>query len=166
MAWNTPTTWVSGAFLLASELNAQVRDNMKAIGDASTAYTPIWAGSTTNPVIGNGSITGGYHLTGKMLEFWARVITGSTTTYGSGTYSLSLPAGLTPIAGRSLLTGTLIDTSASATYPLFGFWSGSAITLRALPTTAGNPLAAVTPTVPFTFANTDEIFIDGRLEVV
>lgn len=166
MAWSTPSTWVAGAVLTAAQLNAQLRDNMKEIGDASTAYTPAWTSSGTNPAIGNGSITGGYRLAGKMLDFWARVVTGSTTTYGSGTYSLSIPAGLTPISGRAILTGSLIDSSASQTYPLFGFWGGSAITLRILPTTAGNPFGAFTPTSPFTLANTDEIFIGGRLEVV
>lgn len=165
MVWNTPSTWAAGAILTAAQLNAQVRDNFKAIGDAGTAYTPTWSASLVGPVLGNGSVTGAYNLAGKRLWFWARVVMGSTTVYGSGTYSLSLPAGLTPVSGRLLLTGSAIDTSASATYPLFGFWGGTSLTLRALPTTAGAALTACTPTVPFTFANTDEIFMSGDLEV-
>jgi hypothetical protein len=59
------------------------------------AYTPVWTASTTNPTIGNGSIAGFYRRVGDSVECRIDILGGSTTTSGSGTYSWSIPAGLT-----------------------------------------------------------------------
>ena len=53
MAWTAPRTWTDGETVTAVLLNTHVRDNLKAIGDAWTAYTPALTGVT----LGNG--TGG-----------------------------------------------------------------------------------------------------------
>jgi hypothetical protein len=58
-----------------------------------TAYTPVLYGSTTNPVIGNGSITGRYVSIGATIVGEIRIIAGTTGfNRGSGTYSVSLPS--------------------------------------------------------------------------
>ena len=55
-------------------------------------YTPLWTASTTNPVIGNGSVTGRYVTIGATIMGEIRVLAGSANfTRGSGTYYLSLP---------------------------------------------------------------------------
>lgn len=167
MVWTNPATWSAGAVLTAAQLNQQVRDNLKAIGDAGTAYTPTWAGTGSNPAIGNGSITGGYNLAGKRLWFWMQVTMGTTTTYGSGTLTLSLPAGVTLAAGFWNFNGIARDTSAGAIYPMFAQpVGGTTVAIRTLPTTAGNPLAAVSGTVPFTWATGDSLFIHGEAETL
>jgi hypothetical protein len=57
-----------------------------------TAYTPILTGSTTNPVIGNGSITGRYMNTGATIFGEIRIIAGTSGfTRGLGVYKVSLP---------------------------------------------------------------------------
>ena len=58
---------------------------------AWTAYTPTWAGATTNPVIGNGSVKGAYSVIGSTCHFWINVVFGTTTTFGSGVYTITLP---------------------------------------------------------------------------
>jgi hypothetical protein len=60
-------------------------------GTAWTTYTPVWTASTTNPVIGNGTIKGYYAQTGKTVHFSVEIMFGSSTTRGVGNHSISLP---------------------------------------------------------------------------
>lgn len=167
MAWTAPSTWAAAAVLTAAQLNTQVRDNFKAIGDPGIAFTPTWTAATTNPAIGNGTLTGGYNVAGKRLWIWMRIVMGSTTTYGSGAYQLALPASLTPVAGRWRLNGFMRDESAPGFFEVAGACSltGTNIALLTPGTTAGGAYRSVGPTVPFTFADTDEIFLSGELEL-
>ena len=58
-----------------------------------TTYTPTLYGSTTNPNVGNGSITGRYMNVGATIFGEIRIIAGTSGfTRGSGNYSVSLPA--------------------------------------------------------------------------
>lgn len=54
-------------------------------------YTPTWAGSVTNPAIGNGVLTGRYVINGRVAYVDIRLMIGSTTTMGSGYWTFSLP---------------------------------------------------------------------------
>jgi hypothetical protein len=59
---------------------------------AWTVYTPVLYGSTTNPTIGNGSITGRYVNIGATIIGEIRIIAGTSGfNRGAGTYSVSLP---------------------------------------------------------------------------
>lgn len=64
----------------------------KMAATAWTSYTPAWTGSTSDPVIGNGTITGRYFEFGKNVFYSIQITTGSTTTYGTGQYFVSLPS--------------------------------------------------------------------------
>lgn len=55
------------------------------------AFTPSWTAATTNPTIGNGSISGKYTWLGRCVAFEVNINFGSTTTFGSGYYTISLP---------------------------------------------------------------------------
>lgn len=166
MVYTEPPLFAAGAALTAAQMNAYVRDNFKALGDAWTAYTPTWASSATQPVLGNGTLTGAYMRVGKLLAFRIALTMGSTTTYGTGTYQFTLPA--TPRDHLWPVDGFATDASASnAMYPLRGFWSNSngIVIMRTWPTTAGNPLVAVTPATPFTFTTSDSIHLTGLVEL-
>ena len=57
-----------------------------------TTYTPVLTASTTNPVLGNGSITGRYVNIGATIIGEIRVIAGTAGfSRGLGAYSISLP---------------------------------------------------------------------------
>jgi hypothetical protein len=57
-----------------------------------TTYTPVLTASTTNPVIGNGSITGRYVSIGATIIGEIRIIAGTSGfSRGLGAYSVSLP---------------------------------------------------------------------------
>jgi hypothetical protein len=59
---------------------------------AWTTYTPVLTASTTNPVIGNGSIVGRYVSIGATVIGEIRIIAGTEGfNRGLGTYSVSLP---------------------------------------------------------------------------
>lgn len=54
-------------------------------------YTPTWTGATTNPVLGNGTMTADYVKVGQLVRCSLRIDMGSTTTYGSGVWSFTPP---------------------------------------------------------------------------
>ncbi|MER7807929.1 hypothetical protein [Streptomyces sp900116325] len=87
----SPRTWLVGETVTAALLNAEIRDQLNSMFSAWTPYTPAWTAATTNPVLGNGSLTGQYIKIGRTCTATVILTMGSTTTYGSGNYSFSLP---------------------------------------------------------------------------
>lgn len=66
---------------------------LAALDAAWTAYTPAWTSTGTAPALGNGTLTGSYRKVGSKTVFYKiRLTPGSTTTFGTGSYLLSLPA--------------------------------------------------------------------------
>ncbi len=54
-------------------------------------YVVAWTAGATNPVIGNGTTSGKFRLSGVFCTTTLQVQAGSTTTFGSGSYYLSVP---------------------------------------------------------------------------
>jgi hypothetical protein len=142
--WTAGTT--SGQILTAATLNT--------IGAAWELWTPVWTATTTNPVIGNGYIEGRYCRINKTVIASGLIITGSTTTYGSGDYRISLP-----ITARSTNAAmgyvTLYD--ASAGYIGYSDVMIISTTTTTLETRIGNAQGIFSPTVPVTLANADQV---------
>lgn len=86
----SPRTWVVGETVTAALMNQEIRDQFSSIFDAWTTYTPTWTASS-NPAIGNGTITGRYLKVGRKCIAIVKITMGSATTYGSGGYSFGLP---------------------------------------------------------------------------
>lgn len=130
---------------------------------AWTSYTPTWTSSGTQPALGNGTLVGRYARIGRTIVCQINLIPGSTTTFGTGTYSWALPAtsanaGATYI-GNAHLLGTarwagqfVISPNQSASNPFFSTASGD------------SRLAGMTPTVPETFANGSQLRITVTYE--
>lgn len=138
---------LTGALL--NQLSTQI-DSLTA--PSWTAYTPVWTGSTTNPVIGNGTISGRYRrpTNSDKLDLEIRVVMGSTTTYGSGFWIFSLPFNASASAVNNAV--------GSAIYLDVGTLdrSGEARFNSATQLILDHPtLGVVTPTVPHTWASTD-----------
>lgn len=127
-----------------------------------TSYSPTWASSGTAPSLGNGTLTGAYQQLGKTVHFSIKLVAGNTTTFGTGSYSLTLPVAPAN-KGRTAVTATLSDISAGNVYVAALYFlsttSGSLVTIG----TSGL-VAPVTNTAPFTWANTDEIVVSGTYE--
>lgn len=163
MAWTTPRTWVAGESPSASTLNTHIRDNLKEIANAWTAFTPTWTG-TTDPAIGNGTIDAAYRLIGKAADFRIRITMGSTTTYGTGEWLLSLPTPATTSTNGPLFMGVARDVSATASYLIVGELSGSSNLRMRVTGGAGGILASMTSAAPFAWASTDVLHLSGSYE--
>lgn len=117
--------------------------------DAWTTYTPVWTGTTTNPVLGNAVVDSAYLRSGKYVTYVGSITMGSTTTYGAGAYLLSVPVPLVS-AGRAVGLLYLSDASTPANDRM-GSIAGSNANQVAPLVSGGN----VSPTNPFVWAVSD-----------
>jgi len=118
----------------------------------AVAYTPAWTASVSNPVLGNGTISGYYFLIGNLCTAFVTLTTGTTTTYGSGTYYFSLPFTInnTYFAGMTAYgTGDWANVGV-ADYPVTP--EGAANSPKVLLFNDANG-AIVSPTVPYTLVS-------------
>lgn len=161
MAWPASIlTWLAGQEPTAALLNQQIRDPLKALGDPWTAYTPVWSASGTAVSLGNGVITGAWMNTGKLVIGRIFLVMGSTTTYGTGNYSFTLPVA-SAVGNQWLPLGGCAcrDASAAQTYGIEAFTGGASSVTAGL-----NSNARLGQLVPFTWANTDTLAISFTYE--
>jgi hypothetical protein len=126
------------------------------IEDEVVTFTPAWSSSGTQPAIGNGSIVGRYVRNGSGWKAWYQITFGSTTTYGTGVYFFSLPFALG--GGISFVTGSANVTDAGTNEYVCVARADNTNGIRLF--TSASPSATVAATVPFTFGNTDTIYIE------
>ena len=152
----SPVSIPVGHVLLAADFDAY--ENLTGVWQS---YTPAWTSSGTAPSLGNGTLTGAYFQAGKLVHVRTVLTMGSTTTFGTGTYRLSLPVGA---KGDSLIDALCNDVSASLR------WAGSAWII--LQTAGGDNMriivaagvGGVTEAAPFTWANGDRLVLAGSYE--
>lgn len=124
----------------------------------AVAYTPTWTGTTTNPVLGNGTLTGKYIRNGKHVHVEILLTPGGTTTYGTGFWIFSLP--YTQAATYAVLGDVMAqDTSASLTFGAGTWIYGAAQIIPAATSGANGGLALYGPAFPFTWATGDKLGI-------
>lgn len=157
MAWSDPQTWVALTDVMADDMNREVRDNFKAIGDSWTAYTPTVSGWTRV----NGAIAGAFMQAGKLTHYRITYTLGSSDTI-SGLLRLTLPslaAGGAPWypSGRA----SLQDVSAGNRYFRNAAKVSSSTSEILLSDDTGTQVSS---TVPFTFATGDIIQVAGTYE--
>ncbi|QMP84416.1 hypothetical protein HUN42_00038 [Streptomyces phage Dagobah] len=128
-------------------------------------FTPTWTASTTNPSIGaNGTLLGRYVQIGGKVYFSIKVTGGSSTSWGSGSYSWALPV----IAAAEIeMVGTCFvgDSSAGSA----GYSTGIAFIGAGASTVSGyiggkNASSIVSNANPQTFATGDRIWLSGTYE--
>lgn len=160
----TPRTWVIAEVVSAAEMNTEIRDAITGLQASWTSYTPSWTATGTAPAIGNGQLLGKWQQIGKSIDVQINVIPGSTTTFGTGSYSFSVPVAsdstpaITAIGGAYLL-GTDHWIGVTVISP-----GASAITIQ-LPISTTNPrTTAMTNTSPETFANASQLRLTVRYE--
>ena len=137
-----------------------------AVWDAGEweVWTPTWSASTTNPVIGNGTLVGRFKRDGKKIDFYIHLTIGSTTSNGVGFYSFDLP--VPEVARPWSFDGYAFDTSLGDYYAIKSIRQASDSTglIRADPTSAGGPLRGVGATTLFTWATGDVLYLWGMYE--
>jgi hypothetical protein len=140
--------------LQIQNLAQDVEDTLGAAFTMWTTWTPTWTASNTNPVIGNGAITGSYTRVGSTVHFSATILLGSTTTVGVGDYSVSLP--LAAASGPDYLCHAYFHDADGATAADQHYIGGGVITSGASAIGAihlagvlnGLPWSATAPVVP------------------
>jgi hypothetical protein len=157
-----PAALPSGFVPTGSEWEA-IRDAVASLTDPWNTYTPVWTASVSAPSIGNGSLSGTYFRSGKTGLFRASLLMGSTTGFGSGTYSIGLPPGWTGANSGEVAAGVVGMRDASANIHNTGFAlipaNGTAISIRV------QGANAATNAVPWTWTTSDFMYIAGILEL-
>lgn len=165
MAWTAPPTFVAGTTLAAADLN-KLGGDLTVLGAASASYgtaATVWTATSVNPVINNGTFVSTYRQDSKWVDVFIQITMGSTTTYGTGTWQIGLP--VTAKNTRWTVAGEAFDTSGPSEYVVFGKpLTTSVLTIRTLPSTAGNPLISVGSTAPMTWATGDILTLAFRYE--
>jgi len=130
-----------------------------AIVAGGTAYTPSWTATGTAPALGNGTSVGRYWQTDKLVTCSIVLTMGSTTTFGTGNYRLSLPF----TASSTNMTASVIAVDNSSTFiyaGYVGFVTTSTIQILA----AGGTASVWGQTFPFTWAVSDSIILTFTYE--
>ncbi len=135
------------------------------INTAWTAYTPQWTAASVNPAIGNGTLEGWYKVIGKTCFVRGNIVMGSSTTFGSGEWYVSMPFTASH-ADAILMTTNLLDNgsawyNATLNGARAGFNYKTAIQYQATGGTAND----VNSTQPFTWANSDRFLWNGSYEI-
>ncbi len=128
---------------------------------AAIAYTPTWGNSGTANTLGNGTVTGSYIVRGRQVFIRVSFTFGSTSSAGSGTYTFTTP--FTANASSGVLgAGYLFDSSAALLYGAVCALV-STTTFNVINTDAST--AGASGTVPFAWATSDLMNMEGRMEV-
>jgi NAD dependent epimerase/dehydratase family enzyme len=144
-----PFPFVAGSVLQASELNG--------IGE-TTAYTPTW----TNLTVGNGTQSWKYIRINDTIQIVGSLIFGSTTSV-TGLITHNFPVAVDTTTFSAVIGWATFQDTGIGTYPAAIYQLGSnqfGIYAVAANGTYVGPIAASSATVPFTWANTDEIRIN------
>jgi len=135
-------------------------DQIPGYPTAYGTYVPVWTCAGTAPSLGNGSLTGRFAQVGKLTHVNINLVAGSTTTFGTGQFILSLPAA-TPATGYPIASVLYFDSSAGLFFP-GNSWAVSTTTLGLYDN--ASPLAAVTNAAPFAWATADQILLQLAYE--
>lgn len=156
MSWDKPE-FSAGAAPTGLQVES-IADQTKELNDAEwTTYTPTWTASSSNPSIGNGTLAGLYRRPegSNLVHTRIRIAAGSTTTFGSGFWSVSL--GIAPSTASQndgVEVAVVVDDSTGNTYPCTGrIFAGNLVI-----GTPSGPL--ITGTAPMTWATSDELRIN------
>lgn len=153
--------WSAHDILTASDLNAAIGTGIVSTGlGAWTSYTPTWSSTGTGPAIGNGSIAGAYIKIGRLVIFKILMVAGSTSTYGTGIYTWTMPDTADTAFSNMWTGGCVIRDASPATFYFRHLVITGGTTFQAY-SEAGT---AVGPTSPMTWTTSDRIQIQGVYE--
>jgi hypothetical protein len=151
-------TSISSSF--SGSLNGATIDNGSWI-----SYTPTWV-ATTNPVIGNGTLTGAYKLIGKTCFVRGSILMGSSTTFGSGEWHVGLPFTASNADGIQILVSILDAGSAWYNAQMNGARAGFTNRTAIQYVNISNGTAdSISATTPITWASGDRFMWNGSYEI-
>lgn len=93
----TFSTKASGQAIASSHINdlqnevVAIETQLGTNAGAWQSYTPTWTATTTNPTLGNATLTGRYVQIGKVVTININLTFGTTTALGTGNHYFSIP---------------------------------------------------------------------------
>jgi len=165
----TVTNLAQGMFNLDLPITGSFTGSINGVTVNNTAwisYTPAWTAASINPSIGNGTLEGYYKVIGKTCFVRGNIAMGSTTTFGSGEWYVSMPFTASH-ADAILMAANLLDNgtawyNATVNGARAGFNYKSPLQYQATGGTAND----VNATSPFTWTNTDRFLWNGSYEII
>lgn len=137
-----------------------ILDELTALSDDWAVWVPVWSTSGTAPSVGDGTLTGRYKQIGKTVHYNMTLTWGTTTSAGTGTWSFTTPIDVQ--TARLPLPTMAIDVSAALGYPCVARTTTASPNILAIYTST--PAVIAGSTVPFVWANTDQLIINGTYE--
>lgn len=116
-------------------------------------YLPVWASNGTQPALGNGTLLGEYVELGAYIIVNVDLTMGSTTTFGTGKWSFSLPR-IPVVTGQQMVGPAFFFDSGTAVYNGNVTGSGGVNTVAPV---GYNNVSTVGPTIPFTWTQNDRL---------
>jgi hypothetical protein len=158
---------ITGSFNVSGSTNltGSLTINESRIDNGWTAYTPQWTAASVNPAIGDGTIEGYYKVIGKTCFVRGNIAMGSTTTFGTGEWYVSMPFTASH-ADAILMNATLLDNgtawyNATMVGARAGFNHKAPIQYQ----NTGGTASDVNPTGPFTWTTSDRFVWNGSYEI-
>lgn len=134
--------------LVGDSIYASDFDPLAALTGLWSSYTPTWTGSSSNPAIGNGAIDANYVRAGDLLLYKGVISAGSTTTFGTGYWIITIPVAIT-LGLKNVGVCALHDASTPTNDRAGAIEVLSSTTFRVVAN------GQVSGTVPFTWASSD-----------
>ena len=146
----------------------RLRVKERPVNSGWQSYTVSWTAVTTNPSIGNGTLSGRYVQIGKTCILVIALTMGSTTPSGSVHWSFSLPKTAKNTAGINFYGVAHIRKVGTANYERIAQISPSisttVINMFTDPTPGSNS-QSISATVPFTWGDGDSLGIEITYEI-
>ena len=127
-------------------------------------FTPGWTSDGTPPAIVNGTLEGKFSMIGATVHAWVEITMGSSTTFGTGNYSVPLPIprlAASPAFASGQVSGY---SDLSGGFTVQGAWRGDGFLNYFLVNVNIVRQGLVTPTAPFTWQTTDIISLSSVYE--
>lgn len=132
-------------------------------------YAAEWRAQTTDPAIGNGTISASFRRLGTQLSIRVEIVSGTTTTYGAGTMGVTLPPSCAARAGGGNQLGeSLYQSPAGAVHPGTAYVNpaiSSGSTVYFAVDTAPWGYADGSTNTPFTWAAGSKINLNMTIEI-
>lgn len=143
------------ASIVSGGVTAVINNYNNQITLPTTSYSPSWTASSSNPAIGNGTITASYTINGRRVTVSLKLECGSTTTFGSGEFRFSLPVTAAASPTNSIGSAKMLDDGVSFRVGVAEVAaSGTYFTV-----TPDSGATACTAAVPFTWGTNDTMWV-------
>lgn len=137
-----------------------IRYRIETIGSNWVPYQPDWRAPTTDPAIVNGDLRGRYLRIGRFVKVNIQLTAGSSTTFGSGDWTFSVPFTSASYGFKYTGSAYLLDSGTTNSIGISLLDSDSDV----LSIYINSNASALDASVPWTWASGDELSVELSYE--